>query len=703
MKKFIICVSLLFFVALRMLACGPFPNVHNYYMMKVVGNENPDLFYDRVKDFWNDYVGMAGDYFGDDCAMLMSAANRKGDEEMKAYIRLIAQYKNIAARRKVETWDYPTKQELAQQKVQIEQMRTAALKYKGQRLRPQYTLLLMRANLLDNRYPQNTAIWKNRGVTLKPSVFRDMCQNIYAASLLKAGQRKAACDIYARQGDFQSLQFAMLRFTHLDGIKSVYGEDAHSPALAWLVQNFVNSVQEDDDCERQFQQDAARSTYKSTARQFVRMALQVIHEGTNREPALWQAAIAMVHYTLGDVAAAEHESKIAMTMKGTQLERDNARCIHLLAYTKARISEKDTKAYSDYVTAELQWLDAKWRGADDKAAENSNYFANVYDRVLSQNIIAHYRGQGNQNMVALLTGILDSRNRIWNEAGHSYTPGYRRNFGNSEYFCQLDSMTSNQLKGYMTFLRHADDGNALQRYALHENTYRDKIYFDDLLATKLMAEGRFAEALPFLAEVPLAYVQHQGIAFYMARRDFHQSRWMKHQLVSDADFWPDEDFRDSTLTVNQKIAFCEEMNNLLGTYQIARQEVRPKLALQLASRYLQASCYGDCWYLTHYEKSVSDSARAWEKDFATEAMAYLEVARQDPALLQESLYAEAYVQMAVFSSGVWYAYEYDYNKAMSDLIVKRAYDPLAQYYLLHQDTAEPYITKCDLLQKYMHP
>ena len=67
MKKFIICVSLLFFVALRMLACGPFPNVHNYYMMKVVGTENPDLFYDRVKDFWNDYVGMAGDYFGDDC------------------------------------------------------------------------------------------------------------------------------------------------------------------------------------------------------------------------------------------------------------------------------------------------------------------------------------------------------------------------------------------------------------------------------------------------------------------------------------------------------------------------------------------------------------------------------------------------------------------------------------------------------------
>lgn len=703
MKKFIICVNILFLFTLRMLACGPFANIHNYYMMKVVGSENPGLFYDRVKDFWSDYVGTTGDYFGDNCAMLMSVANKKGDKEMKAYIRFIAQYKNIAARRKVETWDYPTKQELARQKVQIEQMRTAALHYKGQRLRPQYTLLLMRANLLDNRYAQNTAIWKSRGLNLKPSVFRDMCQNIYAASLLKAGQRKAACDIYARQGDLQSLQFAMLRFTHLDGIKSIYREDPHSPALAWLVQNFVNSVQEDNDCEQQFQQEADRSTYKSTARQFVSMALQIIHEGTSREPALWQAAIAMVHYTLGDVAAAERESKIAMTMEGTQLERDNARCIHLLAYTKARVSEKETKAYSDYVTAELQWLDTQRNNAADETTASPGYFANVYDRVLSQNIIAHYRSQGNQNMVALLTGILDRRSRIWNESGHSYTPGYRREFGNSEYFCQLDSMTSSQLKAYETFLHYADDGNALQRYALHENTYRDKAYFDDLLATKLMAEGRFAEALPWLKEVPLAYVQHQGLAFYMARRDFHQSRWMKHQLVNDADFWPDENFRDSTLTANQKIAFCEEMNNLLGTYQIARQEARPKLALQLASRYLQASCYGDCWYLTHYEKSVSDSARAWEKDFAKEALAYLEVARQDPALLQESLYAEAYLRMAVFSSGIWYTYEYNYNKVMSDLHVKRAYDALSQYCLLHKDTAEPYITKCDLLQKYMHP
>ena len=29
------------------------------------------------------------------------------------------------------------------------------------------------------------------------------------------------------------------------------------------------------------------------------------------------------------------------------------------------------------------------------------------------------------------------------------------------------------------------------------------------------------------------------------------------------------------------------------------------LAYQLAVRYYQASCYGDCWFLTHYAKSVA--------------------------------------------------------------------------------------------------
>ena len=40
------------------------------------------------------------------------------------------------------------------------------------------------------------------------------------------------------------------------------------------------------------------------------------------------------------------------------------------------------------------------------------------------------------------------------------------------------------------------------------------------------------------------------------------------------------------------------------------------LAYELAVRYYQASCYGDCWYLSHYGKSVNDSARVGEADFA---------------------------------------------------------------------------------------
>ncbi len=52
------------------------------------------------------------------------------------------------------------------------------------------------------------------------------------------------------------------------------------------------------------------------------------------------------------------------------------------------------------------------------------------------------------------------------------------------------------------------------------------------------------------------------------------------------------------LKENPKWKFCQEMNQLIGQYNVTREgESRKKLAYELATRYYQASCYGDCWFL----------------------------------------------------------------------------------------------------------
>ena len=70
--------------------------------------------------------------------------------------------------------------------------------------------------------------------------------------------------------------------------------------------------------------------------------------------------------------------------------------------------------------------------------------------------------------------------------------------------------------------------------------------------------------------------------------------------------------------------FCKEMLQLESQYRLAKKETRADIAYQLASRYYQASCYGDCWYLTHYGWSCIDSARSYEKDFAQTYVIYIQ-------------------------------------------------------------------------------
>jgi len=64
--------------------------------------------------------------------------------------------------------------------------------------------------------------------------------------------------------------------------------------------------------------------------------------------------------------------------------------------------------------------------------------------------------------------------------------------------------------------------------------------------------------------------------------------------------------------VNQKLAFAREMNRLEEQYRMANKKSLPQLAYDLATRYYQASCKGNCWYLTHYDWSTGELPREGE-------------------------------------------------------------------------------------------
>ena len=107
----------------------------------------------------------------------------------------------------------------------------------------------MRSYLLDNNVKGILLAWTTRASRLPVGIYKEMCRNIYAYALLNSGKREEALAIYVSQGDVASIQWAARNFQHLDGIQAFYNGNANSPALRWLVQNFVNNVQENVDCE----------------------------------------------------------------------------------------------------------------------------------------------------------------------------------------------------------------------------------------------------------------------------------------------------------------------------------------------------------------------------------------------------------------------------------------------------------------------
>ena len=112
MKRFII-TNLLLAVAIGMMACS-WVDTHNYYLFSVCSHEE---FSDRCNKLtlqnWRAYMGLDEEYYYFDADQVVESAQRKGDALMVSYVRQLQKYLKCASEAQQDTWDYPTKAQLA--------------------------------------------------------------------------------------------------------------------------------------------------------------------------------------------------------------------------------------------------------------------------------------------------------------------------------------------------------------------------------------------------------------------------------------------------------------------------------------------------------------------------------------------------------------------------------------------------------------
>lgn len=634
-----------------------FEITHNYYLYRILpdAGEEP-TFLEQTVENWARYVDRPTDdiryrlfdFDRIDFAQwdttshpLIAAVRRKHDTERLDYLKNLALYQHSIATLHPQSWDYPTAEALTQARTQLAQVGIAARGYRGRTLAAQYALLQARCAFEEKRYQDVIDLWKTTGKSLPDSPYKAWMRNLYAGALLRTGHRAEAVDIYAEQGDLQSLRWAVRDERNLAGIRRIYAENPNSPLLPYLVQDFVNNAQETLDQIRESGtevQDEPDGWIRAIGRRvvgyteaddFVRWAQKVVGEKRTRVPSMWLSAAALLSAYHKDYTTALALIKAAQQADGTTLMQSNARALRL--YIVLRSTEGVLTAASAEVD-EVKWL--------TEMANRDEHMARVKDRIVYEILYPKFKQQGLHNAaVAVLGWNSDIRYRVEDTEEEQFAYAY-----SNDYARQIDSLSADQTVDYVRYL-NAKPEHPFEVLML-DSLSHDRDYFNDLIGTHLLREGRFAEAIPHFEPISLAFLNRQNIAYYAARRSYKVERWLKRQPLRD-DYYGSEPTPTSLLS-NVKLDFCREMVQLEADFKAQPAgEARCATAYRLASALYQASYHGDCWFLSHYGKSTAEPTPIGAVDLADLALHYLKAARTttDPDLRVKVLYAEAFIPL----------------------------------------------------------
>ena len=663
------------FIAIScMLACCQFGyacawvETHNYYLFHVYDSEEfRTRVHDISNDNWRAYLGSTENYYYFRADEVKAFARKKGDDLMVNYVNNLERYLKCASDVRAESWDYPTKDELAQRNRVINSVLQYAQGKLTSRLRSQHGLLVMRCNMLLGKHTDNVTFWEQTASKYIESVYKEMMKNIYAGALYKTGQTDRATQIFAEQGDWESLMTQFYQKRSYAAIRDEYLSNPNSAALPFLLQDFVNNTQEAVD-EDGYGKLFVRDISTREAEQMVQFAGQVVKEGKSKTPAMWMTARAWIEYLLGNPVQAIAHIDEAVKLDGTDWMKNCARVIRL--YIRSAQSQVQPQ-FDTYVGAELAWM-------QQMSEQTHQFYESALDRIVHQHLADKYAKAGRiETSMALLA------------ATHSW-----------KYEEALDTLEVHSLLSYIDYF-NSPTTNALDSYLKPFITF-DSIDLDDLIGTKYLRLCQWDEAIKWLRKVPVSYYNNQGYAIYAARRRTDVEPWIKRQwLPLGAEY----DLEEQHMTANPKITFATDMRDREAQLAKLKGKDYQQACYDLAVRYAQANFTGDCWFLMRDGKCEFDTLRSNETDLAAKAVDLLRRASltADVQLKERALFALSYVYL---NPDRWCEQKWNRTTSKFDTIPlpnTRQYNAFATLAAFEQQNTQgtsTYVSRCDEYAKF---
>ena len=665
MKRFII-ISLLALVTTATARACAWVGTDNYYLFSVY---DPSDFRYRVDDItrenWKAYLGLSkDDWFYFDADEIIDVARKKNDALMVSYVQNLQKYLSCASEVSEETWNYPTKEELAERAAQLSSVRSYALGQVKSRLRSQHGLLYMRCNMLMGRHQENVDFWEQTAKDFIETVYKDMMENIYAGALLKCGRGGEAGQIFARQGDWESLMTMYYEKRSYQAIRQEYLRDPNSATLPFLLQDFVNNVQEAADQDG-YGKLFVRDINQAEARQMIDFCTQVANEGKSQMPLLWLTAKAWMEYMVGSEQQALKDIRMTVGIDGPERLMNVARIIRL--YIDAATSSLNT-TFENTIASELTWLEGL-KASDD-------YYDHAYYRVMRQTVIEKYRQAGHRHTVLQLEAHSDP----------------------AEYSYYLDTAKVEDIFAYLAYCKRPAV-TAFEKYLKSHvaGPDEDSPDFKDFIGTKYLRLCQWKEAVQWLQQVPASYYDDKGYACYAVYRHWSVEPWVKRQwLTSEQQYGEDR----PRLRANPKLVYAQEMQKMEGEAHILSGQALYQKQYDLAIRYAQANGSGDCWFLLHDGKSFEGEAEPNEVDYLQRANDLLRKAGRTTSrqLKERVLFARAYYYL---NPDCWYVKMWDSNLSENVIYPNeeaqqyRAFAALADFEKQNPDGPSDYVSRCD--------
>ena len=671
MKRFII-TNLLAVITLPLLACAGGWTT-NYYLFSVYENEDFSNRMDEItRNNWKAYLGLADDqYYWFRADDIIKAAQAKNDALMVSYVQNLEKYLDCARQVSYETWEYPTKEELAQRKQVLLSVQTYAQSKLKTRLRSQHALLYMRCNMLLGQHQQNITFWEQTASQYIETVYKDMMKNIYAGALYKSGQTEKAGELFAEMGDYTSLMTIYYKKRSFAAIRQEYLKNPNAKVLPFLLQDFVNNAQEADDATNPNAEGIGgklfiRDLSKAEVLQMRDFCEQVLKEGKTETPVLWKSAKAWLEYMFGSKQQALADITEATTLAGTQRMQDDARVLRLYINSALAPQSED---FDNWLQGELTWLSQK--------IKDDYFFHNAQDRIVQQTLKNRY-----VNGPVKEVGLLNAT-------------------GSYPYSDYIDTMKVENLEKFYFFTLKTPK-TSFERYLKDHLTKQDYV-LEDLIGTKYMRLCQWDKAIQWLENIPTSFYEGKGYAVYAANRRYNLGPWIKRQWLKSEELYGDQAIK---LSQNPKIQFSREMQKMEGELSVLSGEELKKQYYELAVRYAQASFTGDCWYLMRDGKSVMDTVRVNEVDLAAKAASCLQKAGdpKDFLLKEKVLFARAYVYMnpTPWYDSIWNSETYEYDHIPNPKSAQyKAFATFADFAKKHASELSGYVTRCDEYSEFM--